>query len=1477
MARRTCFCYSKQLMLLLFAFLPFSFCFSQNPIVTENALAGNPSAQWDINPAASTTIEGFATDISVNRGETVRFKIKATVGAQYRIDIYRLGYYQGNGARLITSLSPFTGVAQPAPLTNSTTGLIDCGNWSESASWAVPATAVSGVYIAKLTQTNNSNTNHIVFIVRNDASTSDLFFQTSDATWQAYNLYGGSDLYDGNTSLPAGHASKVSYNRPFVTRSGGGSAGPQDWLFNAEYPMIRFLERNGYNVTYTTNVDAARRGNLILNHKVFLSVGHDEYWSKEQRDNVEAARNAGVHLAFFSGNEIYWKTRWEDNYRTLVCYKEGDLGENVCGNKCDNSSPVWTGLWRTGAEYDAGKPENALSGQISWDGTVGSIQVPATYKNLRFWRNTSIASLGTGQTATFPFGTLGYEWNWEQYTSTYPSGRITMSNTTLNGRTHKLSLYRHTSGALVFGAGTVQWAWGLDANHDGGNAAPSTAMQQATINLFADMQVQPATLQPGLVAASASTDFTPPVSVITSPANGASFPANTTINVSGSASDAGGVVAGVEISVDGGTTWQPVTGTNNWTFSWTPTVTGPVNIRVRGFDDSGNMETPGGSGSSNNITVTISGSSSITIFQPTDAPATQRSNDGSPIELGMKFQSTQNGFITGIRYYKGVGTTGTHRGSLWTSTGTLLASAIFINETSSGWQQVLFSSPVFINANTTYVASYFSSSGDYPDTNPYFTQAVINGPLRALANGADGPNGVYKYSATSVFPTDSYNASNYWVDVVFNASSSGDVTPPTVISVSPSNGATGVSSGTSVTAEFNEAVNASTVTTTSFELRNAANNVVTATVSTSSSQIILTPSSALAGSTTYTATIKGGASGVKDLAGNALANDFSWTFTTATTGGGSSITIFQPTDAPATQRSNDGSPIELGMKFQSTQNGFITGIRYYKGVGTTGTHRGSLWTSTGTLLASAIFINETSSGWQQVLFSSPVFINANTTYVASYFSSSGDYPDTNPYFTQAVINGPLRALANGADGPNGVYKYSATSVFPTDSYNASNYWVDVVFNASSSGDVTPPTVVSVSPSNGATEVSSGTSVIANFNEAVNASTVTTTSFELRNAANNVVTATVSTSSSQIILTPSSALAGSTTYTATIKGGASGVKDLAGNALANDFSWTFAVRAVAPPPQLDGAGGPILIVSSVANPFSRYPVEILRAEGLNGFLAKDISSVTATDLNNYDVVILGEMSVTSAQATMFSDWVNAGGTFIAFRPSTQLSTLLGITRISGSLADRYLLVNTASGPGAGIVGQTMQFHGTADLYTLNGASSLATLYTDAFTASGNPAVTTRNVGSNGGKAIAFTYDLAKSIVFTRQGNPAQASSETDGFSPIRPDDLFFPNYLDLNKVEIPQADEQQRLLANIIIQSNLAKKPLPRFWYMPKGYKAAIVYALDDHATPSATKDIFNKMLANSPGGCSVDDWDCYRATSWILYGILSVEYRSFCL
>src|ERR1700730_19380094 len=169
--------------------------FGQNAIVTENHLRGPPASQWDLSGPGSTTLEGFTTDISVNHGSTVNFKIKSGT-INWRIDIYRLGYYQGNGARLITTINKTSAQSQPAPVTNSTTGEVDAGNWAVTASWAVPASAVSGVYIAHLVDKNNNrHENTIPFIVRADESTSDILFQTSDTTWHAYNRWGGANLY----------------------------------------------------------------------------------------------------------------------------------------------------------------------------------------------------------------------------------------------------------------------------------------------------------------------------------------------------------------------------------------------------------------------------------------------------------------------------------------------------------------------------------------------------------------------------------------------------------------------------------------------------------------------------------------------------------------------------------------------------------------------------------------------------------------------------------------------------------------------------------------------------------------------------------------------------------------------------------------------------------------------------------------------------------------------------------------------------------------------------------------------------------------------------------------------------------------------------------------------------------------------------------------------------------------------------------
>ena len=666
-----------------------------NDIVRENQLPGDPPTEWDINGWGDPTIQGFGHDISINRGETIFFKIK-TDSTDYRIDIYRMGYYGGLGARRVDTVKPSVKLPQHQPegLRDEATHLYDCGNWAVSASWGAPSDATSGIYFARLVRQDSDPTgwradnsqegpveapldsphaygalgygrlanalrepraSHIYFVVRHDSSDSDILFQTSDTTWQAYNPYGGYCTYGRvNPGFPRSigippRAYKVSYNRPLKTRD----YRAVNTVFNAEYPCVRWLEANGYDVTYFTGVDSDRRGEEIRKHRLFLSVGHDEYWSLEQRQHVEAARDVGVNLAFFSGNEVFWKTRWETSidgeevpHRTLVTYKE--THDNA---KIDPVADVWTGTWRDPRPFnpEGPQPENALTGTIftvnAWRNDP--LIVPAKYAALRFWRNTEIAKLKPGERAVLLKGLLGHEWDEDIDNGFRPPGLFHLSETTIdnvpylqdNGTvydsgtaTHHLTLYRHETpkqsansagnsahsrGALVFGAGTIQWSWGLDAHHDTETGipperantsstrvgvdlnGPDRNIQQATVNLFADMDVQPQTLQDDLTPASASTDEQPPASTVLVPTDGATLPPETLV-IRGTAQDTDGQAAGVEVSVDNGLSWHPASGCETWSYEWQPTELGTVTILSRAVDDSGNLERP-----EQGVTVTI--------------------------------------------------------------------------------------------------------------------------------------------------------------------------------------------------------------------------------------------------------------------------------------------------------------------------------------------------------------------------------------------------------------------------------------------------------------------------------------------------------------------------------------------------------------------------------------------------------------------------------------------------------------------------------------------------------------------------------------------------------------------------------------------------------------------------------------------------------------------------------------------------------
>ena len=312
-----------------------------------------------------------------------------------------------------------------------------------------------------------------------------------------------------------------------------------------------------------------------------------------------------------------------------------------------------------------------------------------------------------------------------------------------------------------------------------------------------------------------------------------------------------------------------------------------------------------------------------------------------------------------------------------------------------------------------------------------------------------------------------------------------------------------------------------------------------------------------------------------------------------------------------------------------------------------------------------------------------------------------------------------------------------------------------------------------------------------------------------------------------------------------------------------------------PPDV-GPGGPLLVITSQANPFSSYYAEILRNEGFNEFATLDVSRINPETLADYDLAILGEQPLTAKQAQTLEAWVGRGGNLIAMRPSKTVATAFGVHPAGGSLHDTYISIDTGTNAGKGLVDASIQFHGEADLYLPGDNSVIAKLDRDASTPTSLPAVLLRTIGT--GHVAIFAYDLARSVVYTRQGNPAWSGMERDGIPPIRTDDLFYgpasndpqPDWIDMNKVAIPQADEQQRLFANLILQMNSERKPLPRFWYFPRGLKAVVVMTGDDHGH-GGTIGRFGHFKDASPRNCSIPDWQCVRSTSNIFLGSVSPE------
>jgi N,N-dimethylformamidase beta subunit-like protein/IPT/TIG domain-containing protein len=556
-----------------------------NPIVLENQQPGSSDWFWSkVGDDATGQIKGYASAISVNQNASITFYVTVNPAQTYSIDFYRMGWYGGMGARLRLHAGPLDGVPQPPCNSDPTTGLLEC-KWAPSFTLTVPSDWTSGVYAAKLTNAQGFQ-NYVMFVVK-DGRPAPFLYQQSVNTDQAYNDYPndgrtGKSLYafnsygantvSGNTS-----AVKVSFDRPYADQGIGAFIG---WEIN----FLRWLERSGYDVTYSTDIDTHANGGELKNHKAFLSVGHSEYWSKEMRDAAEAARDAGVNLAFFGANASYTQVRLESSSagvpnRVVVEYR------NVPWNPIDPvQGPTTTTNFR---DPPVNRPEQTMLG-IQYSQTL-------TNTNYVVINSSHWVYAGTGfQDGDAVPGIVGYEA--DSYMPNYPPPNS--ANHTLlsrspftdpsTGVTNYLnsSIYQAPSGAWVFASGTMSWSWALDdVPGPYAHFRVDPRIQQTTANILnAFLNGAPPTNNPTI------TSFTPTIahegtSVTIS---GRNFTGATAVRFNGTAAS---------FSVTSDTAIQATVPTG--------AMTGPLSVT-----------TPGGTATSVNV-FTVARPPTITSFRPT--------------------------------------------------------------------------------------------------------------------------------------------------------------------------------------------------------------------------------------------------------------------------------------------------------------------------------------------------------------------------------------------------------------------------------------------------------------------------------------------------------------------------------------------------------------------------------------------------------------------------------------------------------------------------------------------------------------------------------------------------------------------------------------------------------------------------------------------------------------------------------------------
>src|SRR6058998_1841674 len=451
---------------------------ADNPIVLENQQPGSSSWYWSLRADdVNGQIKGYASATNINQNESITFYVTVNPAQTYTIDFYRMGWYAGLGGRLRLHAGPLGGVPQPPCDTDPTTGLIAC-NWAPNYTLTIPSDWTSGVYVALLTNAVGYQ-NYVMFVVR-DGRPAPFLYQQSVMTDQAYNNYPndghtGKSLYTynsygANTVAGDPRAVKVSFDRPYSTHGAGNFP-------NWELQLVWWLERNGYDVTYSTDLDTHANGGALLNRRGLIVSGHGEYWSKQMFDAVEAARDAGVNLAFFGEDVVSWQVRIEASTagvanRVIVCYRNASI-DPIQG-------PTTTVPWRY---PPVNRPEQTLRG-IQSNATYVLANADYVVTNSSHW-----VYAGTGfKDGDTVSGIVGYEMDrfWPNFLPPNALSQTILSQspfTDVSGvRDYaNSSIYQAPSGAWVFSAGTMSWSWGLENFY---STVADARIQRTTANIL---------------------------------------------------------------------------------------------------------------------------------------------------------------------------------------------------------------------------------------------------------------------------------------------------------------------------------------------------------------------------------------------------------------------------------------------------------------------------------------------------------------------------------------------------------------------------------------------------------------------------------------------------------------------------------------------------------------------------------------------------------------------------------------------------------------------------------------------------------------------------------------------------------------------------------------------------------------------------------------------------------------------------------